>query len=225
MIYDTEPMIHGGIVLSGEEFRLFSDGSFNGKIEINKDLLKTFNPCADRWKNFLEYYSEFNGSFDDFVDLDNCSYDDKIWVAKKVLSKNQLVHFGLLCAESVLSIFEDKYLNDTRVGDCLRYLMSIKDFNNITAQEKEKILEHRYAAYAAAYAAVDAAADAAAYAAADAADAAAYAAAAAADAAAYAAADAAADAADAAADAAAYAAARKMQQGLNLELLKVAASL
>lgn len=48
MIYDTDPMIHGGIVLSGEEFRIFSDGSFNGKIEDNRRyLIKDNYECVD----------------------------------------------------------------------------------------------------------------------------------------------------------------------------------
>jgi hypothetical protein len=190
-------------------------------MKINKELLKTFNPCSDRWKNFLEYYSNFNGSFDEFIDLENCSYDDKIWVARKVLNKNQLVHFGLLCAESVLSIFENKYPKDKRVGDCIRYLMTIDNFENITDKQREEILKHRSAADAAADAAAYAAyaADAAAYAAyVDAADAA-YAAAYAADAAAYAAYAA---YADAYADASA---ARKIQQELNLQFLKVVVGL
>lgn len=116
---------------------------------INKEFLKNFKPCDDRWKNFLKYYTDFNGSFDEFVDLENCSYEDKIWVAKNVLNKNRLCHFGLLCAESVLYIFEEKYPQDKRVGDCIRYLMKVEDFSNITAQQKEEILEHRRAADAA----------------------------------------------------------------------------
>jgi hypothetical protein len=162
---------------------------------INKEILTKFKPCKDRFDNYLSNYPDFNGSFGDFLDLDKITYEDKIWVAKKVLNKNQLVHFGLLCAESVLNIFETKYPEDKRVGDCIRYLKSIPNFSDLSLEQKEEIRKHKAAAYAAA----------------DAYDAyAAYAAYAAANAYAY---------------AAAAAAAKNNQKNLNLEFLKMAASL
>ena len=207
-------------------------------MQINREILKNFNPCLDRYKNYLENYPNFDGSFDEFLDLNNITYNDKIWVAQRVLNKNQLIRFALLCAESVLHIFEEKYPEDKRPRDCIEYLMKIDDFSNLTDEQREEILKHKNAAssassaaYAAAYAASSAAAYAATYAAADAADAAAYAAADAANAAAanaaYAYAAAYAADAYAAADAAAYAAAaaRLDQQNLNIQFLKMAASL
>ena len=206
-------------------------------MKITTQLITALNPCKDRLDNYLQHYSNLEFTFDDFIDLEHISYNDKIWVAKQVLNKNQLCHFGLLCAESVLNIFESKYPEDKRVGDCIRYLIKVKNFEDITKIQKEKIIMHRdaaYAAYAAAYAADAAAAAADADAYADAADAyAAYTAdaAAAADAdaadAAYAAVAYAADAAYAAyaAYAAAYADARKNQEDLNLQFLKMAATL
>jgi hypothetical protein len=188
-------------------------------MQVNTEILARLRPCTERFSNYLKYYEEFNGSFDEFIDLENVSYEDKIWVAKKLLNKNQLVHFGLLCAESVLSIFEEKYPEDKRVRDCIEYLKTIPDFNNIMAEQQEAIRGNRSAAYAAANAAAHAAAYAASAAAYAAANAAAHAAA---NAAAYAAAYAASAAYDAAD--AAYAA-RKNQQSLNLQLLKMAASL
>lgn len=48
MIQDYEPITHGGIILSAEEFRIFCDGSFNGKIEDNKRyLIKDNYECVD----------------------------------------------------------------------------------------------------------------------------------------------------------------------------------
>jgi len=173
---------------------------------INTEKLKELKPCTERFKNWLENYSEFNGTFVKFLDLPKISYDDKIWVSKKVLTRDILEQWAILCAESVLHIFESKYPEDKRPRECLEYLKSGE-------RDRETILRHRsncLSAYAAA-----------AYAAAYAADA--YAAAYAADA--YAAAYA---AADAAADAAAYVAyatyaariARQKQQSKNLEFLK-----
>lgn len=187
---------------------------------INKDVISGFNPCSDRFNNYLEHYSDFNGSFDEFIDLSNITHDDKIWVAKRALNRNQLVHFGLLCAESVLNIFEAKYPEDKRVRECIEYLMTIKDFSNLTEEQKDEIRKHRYATYAA-YSETYSATDAASYAASSAVDAV--------DAvdagdSTYSAIDAA-SAAAAATEASAADAARKKQQELNLQLLKMSASL
>ena len=223
-------------------------------IMINKEVLRSTNPCVERWKNYLEFYSEFNGPIDEFLDLDKISYDDKIWVARRVLNRNQLVYFAVLCAESVFHIYEDKYPSDKRISDCLSYMETIVDFSDLTNEQRDKLAVLRNDCWsartyaAAAYAAADAAAAAdatyAVYAAAYAATYAVYAA----DAAVYAAdAAAAAYAADAAAAAyaaayaasAAYAAAytagavyaenkelvRENQRNLNLQFLKMAASL
>ena len=127
-------------------------------IKINKNVIKKFNPCKERFDNYLEHYSTFNGSFDDFLDLDKISYFDKIWIAKKVLNKNELVHFAVLCAQSVLSIYENKYPNDSRVRDCIEYMMNITDFSNLDPTKLNKLKELRSAAYAA-YKAACAAAD------------------------------------------------------------------
>jgi hypothetical protein len=191
---------------------------------ITNALIASLNPCTDRHNNYLQHYKDKEFSFDDFLDLENISYYDKVWVARIVLNKNQLVHWAILCAQSVLHIFENKQPNDKRPRECLAYLISIEDYSNLTEDQIIVIRKIRRDAAAYAYAAAAAAVDAAAYAA----DYAAAAAAAAADAAAAAAVDAAADAAAAAAvDAYAAAAvdaynARKLQQDTNLELLKVA---
>src|ERR1022692_4227840 len=142
-------------------------------MRVTVNSLKALNPCKDRFdNNFLIYYPEFNGSFDEFIDLDKISYEDKIWVSRRLLNKNQLVHFGLLCAESVLYIFEEKYPEDKRVRDCIEYLKAIPDFSNLSQEIKDEIRQKRSYAYAAAYAAYTA--DTTADTTADAADTAAY---------------------------------------------------
>jgi len=160
-------------------------------IIVNKDIIKKMNPCRSRFdQNYLVHYSDFNGNLDKFLDLDLITYGDKIWVTQRLLNKYQLVHFAILCAQSVLSIYENKYPNDKRVGDLLSFLVSISDFSNLSSEQHLKLRDLRSAAKAAADA--------------DYADAA-YAAVYAAD-----------------ADAAA---ARKTQQDLNLQFLKIAATL
>jgi hypothetical protein len=175
-------------------------------MQISTKKIKALNPCADRFNNYLEHYSDFKGSVADFAMLENITYEDKIWVLVRLMSHAQKVEFTVKCASSVLDVFEAKFSDDRP----RKALEAAEKWLNNPCEETRLAA---YAAADAAYAAADAAAayaaraaDAvrAAAAAAAAADAdAAYAAAAAA--AARAAADAARAAADAA-DAAAYAA-------------------
>jgi hypothetical protein len=215
---------------------------------INADVLKGFKACSSGLDNFTKQYPKFSGSFLEVLDLKNIPYSDKIWLARKVLNKDQMVHFGLLCAESVLNIFESKYPLDKRVRDYLAYLRGIPDFSVITTDQLTEIFRLRSEVKKTRYTAADAAYAAYATDTTDAITAYAAAAATAADAAyaadaiaAYAAADAiAAYATDAitayatdaitayatdAAAAAATAAGKQQQQNLNLEFLKMTASL
>jgi len=160
---------------------------------ITKDYLKSLNPCKDRFDHYLTYYSNWQGSLEEFLDLSELTHDDKKWVFVRSIEKDRLRLVAADFAERVLHIFESKYPNDDRARKAIESAR-----NNDAAR----------AADAAAYAAARAA-DAAAYAA-DAARAA-YAAARAADAAAYAA---------YAAAACAYDAAGKNEQQAQIEIMK-----
>jgi len=111
-------------------------------MQINKEVLKSLNPCFDRYEHFLENNANFDGSFNDFLDLTNLDYDDKTWVAEKILTQNQAVIWSVLCAESVLHIFEKKYPKDKRPRDCINFLKTVKDFNNLNDIEKSEIKRH-----------------------------------------------------------------------------------
>ena len=138
------------------------------------------------------------------VDCNTVSYDDKVYILTKTLNKNQLVCFAILCAQSVQHIFEEKYPENKSVANLLNYLSEIKDFNNLSHEQRQEIARLRDATYTATYAAAYYAANAAYYAAdAAAADAAA----------AYATYAAASNAANAAKN-------RKQQEELNLTFLK-----
>ena len=166
-------------------------------ITVNNKTIKDLKPCAERYKNWLEHYQYWSGSFADFLDLDKISYEDKVWVSKKLLSIDELTKWSILCAESVLPIFEARYPDDKRPRECVEYLKS-------GGTDTVKLTDLRCNAYAAKANAADADA-AAAYVA--------YAAYAAATYAAYA-------AATYAVAAAAAAAAAENQRSLNLEFLK-----
>jgi len=179
---------------------------------INKTVISNLNPCKDRFDNFVEKYPDFNGNLDSFLDLSNITYSDKMWVGVRVLTRNQEASFSVLCADSVLHIFEERFPEDKRPRELLGYLKTIKDFENLKEEEREKIRALRNAATAAADAA-DAAGAASATAAAYATNAAAYATNAAYD--------------DNAASVAAAAGAyndRTEQEELNLQFLTIAAN-
>jgi len=182
---------------------------------ITNTTIANLRPCDDRHQNYLNHYKNIDLSIDDFIDSANLTYNDKIWACRRLMTAVQARTFAILCAESVLPIFEAKYPDNLAPRNLLNCLKSIPDLGNLTDEQKSAIVPLRkdcYDAYSAAYSAADANA---AYAAA-AANAASYAA----TYAAYAA------AAANAASYAAYAAARKQQQQeLNLTYLKMAFSL
>jgi len=101
-------------------------------MQINKEVLKNLEPCADRYEHFLNYNADFDGSFSDFLYLPNVNYDDKVWVAKRVLTKNQLVKWAMLCIESVVHIFEEKYKGDKSLSNCINFLKTVNDFDSLT---------------------------------------------------------------------------------------------
>ena len=91
------------------------------------------------------------------------------WLRNCKMTKKQIVIISILCAESVLHIYEKEYPNDSRVRDCIEATKKyIKGECHLDELIKKKSAAYAAdaAAYAAAYAYADAAADAAAYAAA-----------------------------------------------------------
>jgi len=111
-------------------------------MQINKDVLKSLNPCADRYKDYLKHNSDFSGSLNDFLDLPNLDYNDKLWVAGEILNKNQLVSWAILCVESVMYIFDANYPGNKSLSNCINYLKSIKDFDNLTNAQSLEIKRH-----------------------------------------------------------------------------------
>ena len=111
---------------------------------INKKVIGELDPCQSRFNNYKLHYKSKSFSFDEFLNLDKITYSDKIWVAQRLLNENQLIHFGLLCTESVLYIFEEKYPLDKRVRDCIEPLKGIKDFSNMSVKEKNTVTNAVY---------------------------------------------------------------------------------
>jgi len=111
-------------------------------MQINKEFLKSLNPCANRYENYLEHNADFSGSFSDFLELPNVAYSDKSWVAEKILNKNQAVKWAILCAQSVIHVFEAKNTDDKILSNCINFLKTVNDFDNLTDTEKLEIKKH-----------------------------------------------------------------------------------
>jgi hypothetical protein len=178
--------------------------------KVTNELIKSLNPCKARHDNYLKFYTNKEYSKAQFLGLKNISHSDKLWVAFRLMPKDNIRLACADIAESVLHIFEAKYPDDKRPRlaiEAARRGNAVAAYAANTAAAaanaaaayaaNANAYAAAYAAYAAAYAANAAAANAAYAYAADAAYA--YAADAAANAAYAAAAAAAADAAYAAA--------------------------
>ena len=104
----------------------------------------------DQLKALINFYLKDNKKLQLlFIDAKSISYDYKINTIKYSLNKNQAVTFSIMCAESVLKFYEKEYPKDKTVRNCLEYLKSINDFNNLTEEQINEIEKHKDAAYAA----------------------------------------------------------------------------
>ena len=127
------------------------------KITIAK--VKALNPCGDRFYNFVKSNPGFNGTLAQFLSLDTINQRDKIWVVSRLITKNQAQQWSIACAESVKHIFENKFPKNMALSNLFNYMKSGIDFDNLSEEEKAKLIKLRddvYAIYAAYYA-VDAA--------------------------------------------------------------------
>jgi hypothetical protein len=128
---------------------------------IDNKYIASLNPCDSRHNNYLTHYKNTSFSIVEFLKLEHITYDDKIWVWKRFAQKEEIIRFGLACADSVLDIFEESYPEDKRPRQALDATLAY--LINPTEENKQACRDAAHVADAAAYAAY--AADAAAYAA------------------------------------------------------------
>ncbi len=70
------------------------------EITINKEIIKSLKPCADRYENYLKHYPDFEGCLEEFLDLEHISHTDKIWVSVRVMPRFWVECFAIDCALS-----------------------------------------------------------------------------------------------------------------------------
>ncbi len=125
-------------------------------MKINTEMILDLEPCSDRKENYLEFYKDFEGSLEDFFKLEKISFHDKIWVSLRLVDKNTNIKFAVKCAEFVLPIFEKVFKNDKRIRDCIDFLKSIDDFENLNDDQLELLQFHDDAVNSASFSAVNA---------------------------------------------------------------------
>ncbi len=121
-------------------------------MKVNKEFIKQFNPCSDRWNNYLKHHGNWAGNLRGFLKLKNITTDDKVWIFTQkidILEKIQR-EFVFMCASRA-------------VDDC--GIIEIQEYFNATiliyeSGYLELLNDKEYrAAYEAAYRATDRAAD------------------------------------------------------------------
>lgn len=81
---------------------------------ITTEIVKKLNPCTEIFENFTSNYPNYSGDLQEFLKLDKISFSDKVWVFTHLATQKQNQKFAILCAKSVLHIFEEKYPEDKR---------------------------------------------------------------------------------------------------------------
>lgn len=119
-------------------------------MKINKEIIEKLKPCKDRFNNFKEKYPDFDGDLQSFLELENITYSDKFWVVTRLFNKKQNVAWSILCAESVLHFYEEKYPDDKRLRDAIE---AAKTLNRSTAESADWYAARSAAESAARYAA------------------------------------------------------------------------
>lgn len=81
---------------------------------INEAHIKQFNPCKNRFDNYLKYYSGKSHTRRQFMGLKNITHEDKLWVAFRSMPKDKVRLAAADIAELVLPIFEKARPGDLR---------------------------------------------------------------------------------------------------------------
>lgn len=131
------------------------------RTKINKEYLKSLNPCADRWKNYLKHYSQFDGTIAEFLDLKEISFEDKKWVLFRengLLPEETMREFAMLVACRAVESCESQEIKD--YYDLVLHIYTSGETHLLESEEYRAAYR---AAYWAAYRAADRVAYSAAY--------------------------------------------------------------
>ena len=88
-------------------------------MKINASIIKSFNPCNDRYDNFVNNYGTIEYDLKSFLEMDKINYTDKVWVVTRLFTHEQNVKWSIACASSVLDIYEKLYPDDKRPREAI----------------------------------------------------------------------------------------------------------
>lgn len=106
---------------------------------INLATIKALNPCKDRRENYIKFYKNREFTPKQFMGLKHITHKDKVWVAFRLMPKDNIKLAAADIAESVLHLYENKFPNDLRPR---------KAIEAARTGTKEEALTAAYAAYA-----------------------------------------------------------------------------
>ena len=120
-------------------------------MKISYEAILPLNPCKDRIDNFATCYPNLTFELKAFIALEKITYTDKVWVVTRLFTKEQNIKWSILCAESVLHIFENECPDDKRPRLAIEAAKS--GYTNAAANAAYAVYANAAnAAYAAAYA-------------------------------------------------------------------------
>jgi hypothetical protein len=83
-------------------------------MKVTATAIKGLRPCKDRLDNYINHYGEKVLTKRQFMGLKNITHEDKLWVAFRLMPKDNLKLAAADIAELVLHLYENKYPNDSR---------------------------------------------------------------------------------------------------------------
>ena len=82
-------------------------------MKITKQILKDLNPCSGSWKNYLEHYNDWEGTFLEFLDLEKVLDEDKVWVFKMLPFEDKVKRaFAFECADRAVTSCDCQEVKD-----------------------------------------------------------------------------------------------------------------
>lgn len=67
-------------------------------MRINTENIKSLSPCESGLKPWLQYYGESDLSLKEVLSLEHIEAKDKVWLAVRILLREQLIKFANNCA-------------------------------------------------------------------------------------------------------------------------------
>lgn len=108
-------------------------------MKINRTVIEKLKPCKDKFDNYSSNHGDKDYNLEQFLELDNITYSDKVWVVTKLFTHEQNVKWSIACVESVLYIFENQHPNDKRPRKAIeaakQWLLDPTEENRIAAND------------------------------------------------------------------------------------------